>query len=156
FSPRQATVQVGGGRDEDAAAALAITGVVGRQHEESVGGHADRLLGVVSTIARGCHAPEVTGRLRAASCPAARFARVGETSEPLVIQARADIAPTERWTRRVAKTALAYFHLTKPRVIELLLVTTLPAMILAAGEMPSLGLIVSVLVGGALAAGGAN
>jgi protoheme IX farnesyltransferase len=52
--------------------------------------------------------------------------------------------------------ALAYFHLTKPRVIELLLVTTLPAMILAAGEMPSLGLIVAVLVGGALAAGGAN
>ena len=53
-------------------------------------------------------------------------------------------------------TALAYFHLTKPRVIELLLVTTLPAMILAAGEMPSLGLILAVLVGGALAAGGAN
>jgi protoheme IX farnesyltransferase len=81
---------------------------------------------------------------------------VGETSEPLVIQARADVAPTKRRTRRVANTAFAYFHLTKPRVIELLLVTTLPAMILAKGEMPSLGLIVSVLVGGALAAGGAN
>ena len=57
---------------------------------------------------------------------------------------------------RALHTALAYFHLTKPRVIELLLVTTLPAMILAAGEMPSIGLIVSVLVGGALSAGGAN
>jgi protoheme IX farnesyltransferase len=46
--------------------------------------------------------------------------------------------------------------LTKPRVIELLLVTTVPAMILAAGELPSLWLIAAVLVGGALAAGGAN
>jgi protoheme IX farnesyltransferase len=90
---------------------------------------------------------------------------VGESSEvaghtgrgaPLVIQARADIADPAPWTRRTATTALAYFHLTKPRVIELLLVTTLPAMILAEGEMPSLGLIVAVLVGGALAAGGAN
>jgi protoheme IX farnesyltransferase len=52
--------------------------------------------------------------------------------------------------------ALVYFHLTKPRVIELLLVTTLPAMILAAGELPALGLVASVLVGGAFAAGGAN
>jgi protoheme IX farnesyltransferase len=56
----------------------------------------------------------------------------------------------------MGKSALVYFHLTKPRVIELLLVTTLPAMILAAGELPDIGLIVSVLVGGALAAGGAN
>ena len=49
-----------------------------------------------------------------------------------------------------------YVALTKPRVIELLLVTTVPAMILAAEGMPSLGLIAAVLVGGALAAGGAN
>jgi protoheme IX farnesyltransferase len=46
--------------------------------------------------------------------------------------------------------------LTKPRVIELLLVTTVPAMVLAAGQMPSLELILAVLLGGALAAGGAN
>jgi heme o synthase len=58
--------------------------------------------------------------------------------------------------RRFGKSALLYFQLTKPRVIELLLVTTLPAMILAAEELPSLVLIVEVLVGGALAAGGAN
>jgi protoheme IX farnesyltransferase len=50
----------------------------------------------------------------------------------------------------------AYVRLTKPRVIELLLVTTVPAMILAADGMPSIGLIVAVLVGGTLAAGGAN
>ena len=58
--------------------------------------------------------------------------------------------------RRFGKSALLYFQLTKPRVIELLLVTTLPAMILAAEELPSLVLIAEVLVGGALAAGGAN
>src|ERR1019366_595588 len=58
--------------------------------------------------------------------------------------------------RRTGATLLAYFHLTKPRVIELLLVTTVPAMILAAGELPSLWLILCVLVGGALSAGGAN
>ncbi|HEX7522208.1 MAG TPA: heme o synthase [Acidimicrobiia bacterium] len=58
--------------------------------------------------------------------------------------------------QRVAGTARAYFMLTKPRVIELLLVTTVPAMVLAAGKMPSLELILAVLLGGALAAGGAN
>ncbi|MFO1538557.1 MAG: heme o synthase [Actinomycetota bacterium] len=46
--------------------------------------------------------------------------------------------------------------LTKPRVVELLLVTTVPAMILAEEGLPDLGLIVAVLLGGALAAGGAN
>ena len=50
----------------------------------------------------------------------------------------------------------AYFLLTKPRVIELLLVTTVPAMVLAADELPALGLIAAVLLGGTLAAGGAN
>ena len=50
----------------------------------------------------------------------------------------------------------AYFLLTKPRVIELLLVTTVPAMILADEGLPSLWLILAVLIGGSMAAGGAN
>ena len=50
----------------------------------------------------------------------------------------------------------AYVMLTKPRVIELLLVTTVPPMVLAEGGMPSIGLVLAVLLGGALAAGGAN
>ena len=50
----------------------------------------------------------------------------------------------------------AYVRLTKPRVIELLLVTTVPPMLLAAGGFPATRLLVAVLVGGALAAGGAN
>ena len=51
---------------------------------------------------------------------------------------------------------LAYIALTKPRVIELLLVTTVPTMFLAAGGVPPLGTIASTLLGGAMAAGGAN
>lgn len=50
----------------------------------------------------------------------------------------------------------AYVQLTKPRVIELLLVTTVPSMVLAAGRLPGLSVTVGVLVGGALSAGGAN
>jgi heme o synthase len=50
----------------------------------------------------------------------------------------------------------AYIALTKPRIIELLLVTTVPAMILAQRGIPPLGLIVATLVGGSLAAGSAN
>jgi protoheme IX farnesyltransferase len=78
----------------------------------------------------------------------------------------ADVAPhtapavpgveSERWQRRTTAAVGAYVRLTKPRVIELLLVTTVPAMILAAGELPSIRLIVEVLAGGTLAAGGAN
>jgi protoheme IX farnesyltransferase len=59
-------------------------------------------------------------------------------------------------TRRFGASLRTYFMLTKPRVIELLLVTTLPAMILADDGMPGVGLILAVLFGGALAAGGAN
>jgi protoheme IX farnesyltransferase len=50
----------------------------------------------------------------------------------------------------------AYVALTKPRIIELLLVTTVPAMMLAAGGWPSWRLLVATLVGGTLAAGAAN
>jgi protoheme IX farnesyltransferase len=49
-----------------------------------------------------------------------------------------------------------YVALTKPRIIELLLVTTLPVMILAARGMPHLWTAVVTLVGGTLAAGSAN
>jgi protoheme IX farnesyltransferase len=58
--------------------------------------------------------------------------------------------------QRASASVRAYFLLTKPRVIELLLVTTVPAMVLADGGVPPLGLLAAVLVGGALSAGGAN
>ena len=50
----------------------------------------------------------------------------------------------------------SYVALTKPRIIELLLVTTIPTMVLAAGKWPSVSLMVITLLGGSLAAGGAN
>jgi protoheme IX farnesyltransferase len=50
----------------------------------------------------------------------------------------------------------AYVALMKPRIIELLLVTTVPAMILAYGGIPPIGLLIATLVGGTLAAGSAN
>jgi protoheme IX farnesyltransferase len=50
----------------------------------------------------------------------------------------------------------AYLALTKPRIIELLLVTTVPTMVVAAGGWPSTALVLATLVGGSLAAGGAN
>jgi protoheme IX farnesyltransferase len=49
-----------------------------------------------------------------------------------------------------------YVALTKPRIIELLLITTVPTMVLAQGGIPSIWLMVAVIVGGTLAAGGAN
>jgi heme o synthase len=58
-------------------------------------------------------------------------------------------------TTRLA-TVKAYIALTKPRIVELLLVTTVPAMMLAAGGLPSPWLIAVVLVGGSLAAGGSS
>jgi protoheme IX farnesyltransferase len=50
----------------------------------------------------------------------------------------------------------AYLALTKPRVIELLLITTLPTMILAKGGLPDFWLVMATLIGGALSAGAAN
>ena len=50
----------------------------------------------------------------------------------------------------------AYLALTKPRIIELLLVTTVPTMVVAERGLPSLSLVLATVVGGALAAGGAN
>ena len=49
-------------------------------------------------------------------------------------------------------TLKAYVSLTKPRVIELLIITTIPTMFLAAGGFPDLLLIVATVVGGYLAA----
>ncbi|HAX81618.1 MAG TPA: protoheme IX farnesyltransferase, partial [Actinobacteria bacterium] len=50
----------------------------------------------------------------------------------------------------------AWLALIKPRIIELLLISTVPAMVLAAGKWPGTGLVLATLVGGILTAGGAN
>ncbi|MGN7968360.1 heme o synthase [Microbacterium sp. 22296] len=63
------------------------------------------------------------------------------------------IATTDR--RSVGRTVRAYVALTKPRVLELLLVTTVPVMILAQGGLPDLWLIFATVIGGSLSAGSA-
>ena len=57
---------------------------------------------------------------------------------------------------RTRSKAAALLALTKPRIIELLLVTTVPTMILASDGLPSLWLVAITVFGGFLAAGGAN
>jgi len=66
------------------------------------------------------------------------------------------VAVVPRARPRLIDTFRAYLSLTKPRIISLLLVTTVPAMMVAEHGMPSLWLILLTLVGGTLAAGGAN
>jgi protoheme IX farnesyltransferase len=51
---------------------------------------------------------------------------------------------------------MGFVALTKPRIIELLLITTVPVMFLAAGGVPDLWLVLATVVGGYLSAGGAN
>ncbi len=81
----------------------------------------------------------------------------------LVLTSRRDLpagvtAPskTEPATTGVVRRARAYLMLTKPRIIILLLVTTVPAMVLAERGLPSLWLIAATLLGGMLTAGSAN
>jgi heme o synthase len=64
--------------------------------------------------------------------------------------------PRSRQLSRVRHIAAAYVALTKPRIIELLLVTTVPAMFLAAGGVPPLKVVLTTMVGGCLAAASAN
>ena len=54
------------------------------------------------------------------------------------------------------KLVRAYVDLMKLRVVELLIITTLPAMVLAEKGLPSFGLVAATLIGGTLAAGASN
>ena len=75
-----------------------------------------------------------------------RTARVAERAEA-----------SEASTRRSLRdTITAYVRLTKPRIIVLLLITTVPAMVLAERGVPSPWLVLATLAGGAIAAAGAN
>jgi protoheme IX farnesyltransferase len=70
-----------------------------------------------------------------------------------VAESEEQVRPTRRSLREVTA---AYLQLTKPRIILLLLITTVPAMVLAERGVPSILLIGATLLGGTLAAGGAN
>ena len=64
--------------------------------------------------------------------------------------------PVRSGPRTLKRTLKAYVSLTKPRVVELLLVVTAPTMLLAERGIPSLWLILATLVGGSLSAGSAG
>ena len=57
--------------------------------------------------------------------------------------------------RSFGRTVRAYVALTKPRVLELLLVSTVPVMFLAQGGLPDLGLVLATVIGGSMSAGSA-
>lgn len=83
----------------------------------------------------------VSSAQRALAFGAGRLAVVSVATPP-------EVKPLSTWR--------AYLALTKPRIIELLLVTTIPTMFLAAGGFPELSTVCWTLAGGTLAAGGAN
>jgi heme o synthase len=66
------------------------------------------------------------------------------------------VGPQSPGRRSALVVVRSLFQLTKPRIIELLLVTTLPTMLLARRGLPGIGLMAVTLIGGALAAGSAN
>ncbi|MCM2418707.1 MULTISPECIES: heme o synthase [unclassified Streptomyces] len=68
----------------------------------------------------------------------------------------AGVIGTSSGQRPFAARVMAFVALTKPRIIELLLITTVPVMFLAAGGVPDLWLVLTTVVGGYLSAGGAN
>jgi heme o synthase len=68
------------------------------------------------------------------------------------VSGRAQSVPPTTWHDVLA----AYVGLTKPRIIELLLLTTVPVMFLAQRGVPPLGLVVATVLGGTLSAGSAN
>jgi protoheme IX farnesyltransferase len=70
--------------------------------------------------------------------------------------ARDPAEPEPAPARSAGQSARAYFLLTKPRIIELLLVTTVPTMFIAARGVPSPWLMAATLFGGALSAASAN
>jgi heme o synthase len=66
------------------------------------------------------------------------------------------VSTTTRVARDVNGAVLAYARLTKPRIVLLLVITTIPAMMLAEQGWPSLWLVVATVAGGSVVAGGAN
>jgi heme o synthase len=82
-------------------------------------------------------------------------AESGESSRLPAADLGLTVAPSRERPSR-GQVLRAYVALTKPRIIELLLVTTIPTMVLAKRGIPSPWLIAAVIIGGTLAAGGAN
>ena len=83
-------------------------------------------------------------------------AEAGDAAGRSAMAGAVDGAGTPAPASSLRDSAGAYLALTKPRIIVLLLITTVPAMMLAAAGVPSVWLILATLIGGTLAAGSAN
>ena len=81
---------------------------------------------------------------------------VTDSTGTITLEPEAPAEDTLDGAAGVRQKLAAYVALTKPRIIELLLVTTVPAMVVAAGAWPSSWLVLATLIGGTLSAGGAN
>ena len=113
---------------------------------------AKRMVGKSTAHLRG-HGPCSAAEIVPAIPMAEWLHRLGRVSgRRLTCGSEMDVTTRLPLTSRVA----AYVALTKPRIIELLLVTTVPTMVVAEQGMPSVWLMLATVVGGALAAGGAN
>jgi heme o synthase len=97
--------------------------------------------------------PAVAGHVAGSSLALACLVALAVTVRRLTPARTRMVDRSGRGTREVVG---AYLQLTKPDIIVLLLVTTVPTMVLAAGGMPGWGLIGATLLGGALTAGGAG
>jgi protoheme IX farnesyltransferase len=106
-------------------------------------------LGAASVTAHVALSGMIWGVLVALATVSRRFAAHGKEAAEVDVRSNG-----KRGNLR--ETTAAYFRLTKPRIIVLLLITTVPAMMLAERGLPPIGLILATLVGGSIAAGSAN
>lgn len=83
-------------------------------------------------------------------------APAGVEPGPVVLTDQPLVVPPAAQPSHPRRAVAVYVALTKPRIIELLLVTTIPAMFVAARGVPPLWLMVATTLGGAAAAGSAN
>ncbi len=98
----------------------------------------------------------IVGALAGSSGPPYDGRTMAVGSRPLV-PSRLAPGGVAHGSRRVATSTVgSYIALTKPRIIELLLITTVPTMVVAERGWPSTWLVFITLIGGTLAAGGAN
>ncbi len=114
-----------------------------------IGVGAANVLTGLDTWARATHVA-LSAAIWAVLVALAALARWARVPEPDVV--RSNGHAQRSWREQVG----AYFALTKPRIIELLLITTVPAMMLAERGVPPLGLMAATLLGGSMAAGSAN
>ncbi len=105
------------------------------------------------------HKPSGSSRLLTSSAPlwcSHQFGTHSIWGSPVLAFAAPGLAAPTLDLRRARDVVAAYLALMKPGILSLLLATTLAAMLIAAAGIPPMTLVVATLIGGTLAAGGAN